>query len=224
MVAAGEEDEDYQDKLGHVRCWGEDSQWREEKGLLITKEGCIMVPRDDTIRTLLLAEAHDSRLGGHFGEERTLEKLRRVWFWKGMSRDVSEYVRSCHKCQLVKSDTGKRKGLLMPIAAPEPWHTLTMDFVGGFHPAKVTGRTHCLVIVDKFSKYVILEPVSERVTAEETAEALLRRVIAPFGTPVKIISDRGPQFTGDSMARSAEHHGYFYSVSCNSSSSVGWSI
>ena len=92
-----------------------------------------------------------------------------------------------------------------------------MDFVGGFQPAKVTGRTHCLVIVDKFSKYVTLEPVSEKVTAEETAEVLLRRIVAPFGTPVKIISDRGPQFTAaiwqevlnimeTSVALAATHH------------------
>ena len=105
----------------------------------------------------------------------------------------------------------------MPILAPEPWHTITMDFVGGLQPAKVTGRTYCLVIVDKFSKYVMLEPFSEKVTATETAEALLRRVIAPFGTPVKIISDRGPQFTaavwqevlkimGTSVALAATHH------------------
>ena len=110
MTLAAAEDEEYQDKLGHVRCWGEAHGLREEKGLLITEGGCIVVPRDDVLRTLLLAEAHDSRLGGHFGESRTLEKLRRVWFWKGMSRDVSEYVRSCSKCQAVKSDTGETEG------------------------------------------------------------------------------------------------------------------
>ena len=50
-----------------------------EKGLVVTLEGIIVVPQDHQIRTLLLSEAHDSRLGGHFGTERTLEKMRRVW-------------------------------------------------------------------------------------------------------------------------------------------------
>ena len=79
MVAAAEEDEEYQDKIEETRSWGEAAVWREEKGLLVTEEGCIRVPRDNALRTLLLAEAHDSRLGGHFGETKTLEKLRRVW-------------------------------------------------------------------------------------------------------------------------------------------------
>ena len=46
----------------------------------------------------------------------------------------------------------------MPILAPEPWHTISMDFVErSCNQPKVTGRTHYLVIVDKFSKYVMLE-------------------------------------------------------------------
>ena len=92
-----------------------------------------------------------------------------------------------------------------------------MDFVGGLEPARITGRTYCLVIVDKFSKYVLLEPVSEAVSAEETAEILVRRVISQFGVPVKIISDRGSIFTsavwretlailGTSVALAATHH------------------
>ena len=147
--------------------------------------------RDDALRTLLLSEAHDSRMGGHFGTARTLEKMRRLWTWRGLAKDVTDYVRSCAKCQVTRIDTQKKKGALMPILAPEPWHTLTMDFVGGLEPARVTGRTYCLVMVDKFSKYVLLEPVSEAVSAEETAEILVRRVISQFGVPVKIISDQG---------------------------------
>ena len=63
-----------------------------EKGLVVTLEGIIVVPQDHQIRTLLLSEAHDSRLGGHFGAERTLEKMRGVWTWKGIAKDVEEYV------------------------------------------------------------------------------------------------------------------------------------
>ena len=216
MAVAAQEDVEYREFVARVRGGGLPG-FKEEKGLVVSEDGRIHVLRDDVLRTLLLSEAHDSRLGGHFGEMRTLEKMRRVWAWKGLARDVAEYVRSCPRCQVVKTDTGKRKGQLMPILAPEPWHTLTMDFVGGFAPARRTGRTYCLVMVDKFSKYVTLEPVSEDVTAEETANILLRRIIAPFGSPVKIISDRGPQFTaavwrevltimGTSVALAASHH------------------
>ena len=75
----------------------------------------------------------------------------------------------------------------------------------------------CLVIVDKFSKYVLLEPVSRTVDAEETAEVFMRRVVGQFGVPSVVISDRGPQFTsrlwqallksmGARSALAASHH------------------
>ena len=65
----------------------------------------------------------------------------------------------------------------------------------------------CLVIVDKFSKYVILEGVAETVTAKDTAEILLRRVIACFGVPEVVISDRGPQFSSELWQRMLENLG-----------------
>ena len=105
----------------------------------------------------------------------------------------------------------------MPILAPEPWHTVTMDFVGGLAPAAITGHTYCFVMVDKFSKYVLLEGVSESITSVETAAIFIKRVISAFGVPVKIISDRGSLFTasvwketmkalGTNIALAATHH------------------
>ena len=133
-------------------------------------------------------------MSGHFGYEKTLEKVRRFWEWDGLARDVRAYVRSCARCQQVKHATRKTPGLLQPILAQRPWHIVSLDFVGRFAPAETTGRTHCLVIIDKFTKYVILEAVHETVTAEQTAEIFIRRVISNFGIPTLVISDRGPQF------------------------------
>ena len=92
-----------------------------------------------------------------------------------------------------------------------------MDFVGKFTPSASSGKTHCLVIVDKFSKYVILEPVHETVTAKDTADILIKRVISEHGVPARVISDRGPQFIsevwkkvlegfGSNIALAATHH------------------
>ena len=52
-------------------------------------------------------------------------------------------------------------------------------------------------MVDKFSKYIILESVPETVDSEQTANALVRRLISHFGIPEKIITDRGPQFSAN---------------------------
>ena len=169
------------------------------------------------MRTLLISEAHDPVLAGHFGIARTLEKLKRRWEWMGMSEDVKAYVQTCVRCQLTKNDNQKQKGLLMPITAPTPWHTITLDFVGKFTPARKSSKTHCLVVVDKFSKYIILEAVHETINSQETAEILIRRIISKHGVPVRVISDRGPQFTaglwknilasfGSNIALASTHH------------------
>ena len=52
-------------------------------------------------------------------------------------------------------------------------------------------------MVDKFSKYICLEPCAAEVTAAQTAAILQRRVLRDFGGPQVVISNRGPQFSAE---------------------------
>ena len=124
-----------------------------------------------------------------------------------MVKDVEEYIRTCSTCQKTKHSTQRPAGLLKPIRATFPWQIVTMDFVSKFAPGRLTGNTMCLVIVDKFSKYVIFESVPETITAEQTADIFLRRVVSQFGVPESVISDRGPQFTAEVWQRALESMG-----------------
>ena len=101
------------------------------KGLVVDEGGRIVMPKDDEIRTLVLSEAHDSPLAGHFGIEKTLEIVQRRWTWKGLQKDVKDYVQSCVRCQRSKNNTHKPPGELHPILATRPWEILTLDFVSG---------------------------------------------------------------------------------------------
>ena len=108
---------------------------------------------------------------------------------------MKEYVASCFLCQYMKHSIVKPRGLLKPILAERPWQIVTLDLIGKFAPAENTLNTHCLVMVDKFSKFVILEAVPEMLTATQTAEIFLRHVVSVFGMPSIVISDRGTQFS-----------------------------
>ena len=103
----------------------------------------------------------------------------------------------------MKHSTQKTPGLLLPIVSPRAWHTVTLDFVGGFAPAPNTQHTHCLVIVDKFTKYTILEGVDETVTAEQTAKIFVKRVVAEHRVPSVILSDRGSPVYGETVGRNS---------------------
>jgi hypothetical protein len=68
-----------------------------------------------------------------------------------------------------------------------------MDFIVGLPPAHGSGATNCLVIVDRFSKGVIFEPVSD-MSAEGTAKLFMKSFYRRHGLPSAITSDRGSQW------------------------------
>ena len=165
-----------------------------QQGLLVDAQGRVCIPKDEEIRTLLISEAHDSPMAGHFGMDKTLELVQRYWYWRGLQRDVREYVKTCATCQRAKHATSKPPGKLYPIVASRPWEIITLDFVSGLPTESKTKFSQILVIVDKFTKYVILEPCTMEVDAAQTASLFTKRVIGEFGVPSVVISDRGPQF------------------------------
>ena len=101
-----------------------------------------------------MKEAHDSAWVGHPGVERMLDLLSRVYFWPKMEDDIEEYVKTCHVCQVDKTERKKEAGLLQPMRVPErPWLSVSMDFISGF--PKVDGKASIMVVIDRFSKYSI---------------------------------------------------------------------
>ena len=57
------------------------------------------------------------------------------------------------------------------------------------------GNDCMIVIVDTFSKYVIIEPCLTSINAVEVAQILFDKFICQFGLPSKITSDRDVRFT-----------------------------
>ena len=77
-----------------------------------------------------------------------------------------------------------------------PWavgHTLS----GYCGPLPVDRRHEFLIVfVDCYSRYAILVPDSNH-TASSVSDALLRHVVPYFGTPRRLLSDRGREFVGE---------------------------
>ena len=56
-----------------------------------------------------------------------------------------------------------------------------------------------MVVVDRFTKYVIAIPTTGEISSMGTAKLFRDHVWKQFGIPQKVISDRGPQFAAQFM-------------------------
>uniref|UniRef100_H3GBI2 Reverse transcriptase n=1 Tax=Phytophthora ramorum TaxID=164328 RepID=H3GBI2_PHYRM len=154
----------------------------------------IAIPNDDDLRARIIHVFHDSPVGGHLGREKTFAAVSRDFYWPHMYKWVRKWVRTCEICQRVKPSKSSQVPLRsLPIAA-EAWRSVSMDFIFGL-PPDADGRTGVLVFVDRFSKMVHLIPVSDTITAAESAVHFVDAVFRHHGLPESIVSDRDPRFT-----------------------------
>ena len=103
----------------------------ERHGLLFCG-GRIFIPSHTPLVSSLLAEFHDSKLGGHASSLKTFKRLSALFFWEGMRKDVEEYVKKCHICQQIKYLTTSLAGLLQPLHIPQKvFEEVSMDFIIG---------------------------------------------------------------------------------------------
>ena len=63
--------------------------------------GEIEIPPENE-RVQIIKESHDSNVGGHKGETKTLQRVRERFYWRGMKDDVIKYVKTCDLCQKKK--------------------------------------------------------------------------------------------------------------------------
>jgi hypothetical protein len=59
-----------------------EEEWREEEGILL-KEGKVYVPKEEKLRAEIIRLHHDTPLGGHGGQWKTVELVGRNFWWPG---------------------------------------------------------------------------------------------------------------------------------------------
>ena len=138
-----------------------------------------------------MQELHSTPYSAHPGIQRTLGKVRRSFFWKGMTGDIRSFVENCPVCQMEKSDHTLSKGKLQSTQIPETkWSDISIDFVTDL-PKSSRNRDSILVVVDKATRMVHLAPCSKGINATDTARLLWNTVVKLHGVPRVIYSDRG---------------------------------
>ena len=161
-----------------------------QDGLLYHK-AWLCIPSDKTVREVLLTTYHDDQ--NHFGISKTQNNLSRDFLWPGITNDVEMYVRSCDSCTQNKSSTQAPAGFLHPLPVPtNQFLEIALDFVG---PLPESDGYNCiLVMTDRLTNYVLIEPTTTTATAPDIASLFYKTCYRRFGLPTGITSDRDKLF------------------------------
>lgn len=146
----------------------------------------------------LLLQAHCSPTAAHFGVEKTLERLQRLFFWNHMGKDVKDFVSKCSTCKMTKPVNFTMQP---PMGEKHytfrPFQQIYVDFLGPYPRSKL-GNTHILIVMDHYSRLVLIKAI-RRATAEVLVKYLEEEVFLVYGTPQTLISDNGRQFESNAL-------------------------
>lgn len=154
------------------------------------EEWKICVPTEE--RNRVLEESHDLPTAGHLGVAKTLSRLARHYYWPGMLRDATKYVRSCDSCQRHKAQQLPPPGVMHATNVENPWEMVSVDIVVPSVNSN-NGHNQLLVMQDRFTKWIELRPL-RKATGPSVTRAVLEQVILRHGCPKIIVSDNGRQF------------------------------
>ncbi|QRW19985.1 Retrotransposable element Tf2 protein [Rhizoctonia solani] len=172
-----------------IKCAFKD--YEMEAGLLFY-QGRIVVPDVRNLQTDLLRIYHNSPLAGHPGHQRTLELISQLYYWPGIRADTYWHVDSCETCQQIRKP--KYASIPpQPLKLPtQPWQHVSYNMIVDL--PKDGNSNSILVIVDSFTKYIILVECSKKLKAPELADLFLQHVWKRYGMPEKTVSDQGRVF------------------------------
>src|SRR3954467_2588221 len=108
-------------------------------------------------------------------------------------KNSEDIVRHCIACQKFASRPHDPASELKTIPLSWPFATWGLEMVGPLKKSSKGGRTHLLVAVDKFTKWIEAVPITSS-TALTTVN-FIKSIIFRFGVPHNIITDNGTNFT-----------------------------
>ena len=158
----------------------------------------IVVPK--ALETEILKGTHDSPFTGHLGVTRTLDRIRKRFFWPNMRKTVENYIRQCDICAKRKAPAPTANNGTAPLQSlqvSEPFTFWALDYMGPL-PETHRGNKHLLVLMDHFTKWCEAFPTPDQ-KASTIAKILVDRVFSRFGPPVVLHSDQGANFESTLM-------------------------
>ena len=164
--------------------------------------GKLFVPEKDKagnfLRTALIREIHDAKTSAHPGKTKMRKILQEQYSWPGMNKAMEQFMGNCRTCRWHTVPRDKTPGLLKSLPIPDrPWEHISVD--GKEFPRDKRGFDFAWVFVCRLSKRVFSLPGHKTDSAADVAWLYYTYIWRIFGTPLTMVSDRGPQFVSAFM-------------------------
>jgi transposase InsO family protein len=169
----------------------------------------LVVPPDRKIS--ILQQEHDK--AAHLGISKTTDRIRLRYYWPKMASEIKEYVNNCEICKASKTTTQNQTPPMGKMKqADGPWQLISADYIGPFVRSKNRNQ-YLLVIVDWFSKEVVLRPV-QKAESKSLTKIIQNDIFFNKGIPEIFISDNGKQFISKEFRNMLDHYNVTHFKNC----------
>jgi len=108
----------------------------------------------------ILKSEHETKVAGHMGQDKTIELIRRNFWWPKMNERIIDFVRSCPECQQNKASRHQPYGLSSLLELPyAQWQSIAMDIITELPISD--GCNQLWVIIDRFTKMAHFLPLGK---------------------------------------------------------------
>lgn len=187
----------------------------------------LWIPKN--LREQVLTRAHSSEICCHGGICKTLDLIRRSFYWPGMVRDVRKFIQNCEVCKTTKAPNFVTKPPMgKQLTSIRPFQRLYIDLLGPY-PRSKSGFIGLLIVLDHFSKFHWICPL-RKFTSNVIQDFLEKQIFHVYGVPEVILSDNGSQFKSNEFNAFLTSYGVshtytaYYSPQSNASERVNRSL
>jgi hypothetical protein len=166
-------------------------KWNIENDLLRWENKWYIL--SNMLKRELLKQNHDDSYADHFEHKKTLNLLKKKYFWNNMNKNVKKYVDSCSNCHRIKFVRHKSHDLLQALSISEnsrqDW---TMNFITDLSSSKHRDIVYnsILMIIDRYTKFSLYISSKKTWNAENLTNALIDEIFIKFEKSVFIVTDR----------------------------------
>lgn len=130
----------------------------------------------------------------HPGRKASVRLVAQKFVWRGLKKDVRDWVDLCVACQRAKIHRHTKSPLERFVVPERRFDHVNIDLVGPLPPSH--GFSYLLTMVDRTTRWPEAVPLAS-MSSVDVARAFVSTWVSRFGAPSDLSSDRGAQFTSE---------------------------